>query len=170
MLSIDRHARITFSLAVLFVTLMSWINIAVAEESSPSENVSDEDEIQEVVVSIGSFISRRLSDQPVPVLSISRDQLARLGRPSTATFIDQLSVSSGSYIRSNQFNASGTATGLKTVNLRGLGVNRNLVLLNGKRLAPAPVSTQTNSNTKTEAVDLGNFPSIAVERNHLNAS
>ena len=167
MLSIYRPARTRFSLAILLVTLMSWINIAVAEESSQSENVSDEDEIQEVVVSIGSFISRTLSDQPVPVLSIARDQLARLGRPSTATFIDQLSVSSGSYIRSNQFNGSGTATGLKTINLRGLGVNRNLVLLNGKRLAPAPVAAQYNQNTKTEAVDLGSLPSIAVERTNI---
>ena len=49
-LSIYRFARTRFSLAVLFGALMFWVNIAVAEESSTSENVSDEDEIQEVVV------------------------------------------------------------------------------------------------------------------------
>ena len=56
-----------------------------------------------------------------------------------------------------------TITGIKNVNIRGLGVARTLVLINGKRMVETAVAT----NSAESPVDIGNFPSIALKRIEL---
>ena len=64
---------------------------------------------------------------------------------------------------SEQFVEGGTITGIKNVNIRGLGVARTLVLINGKRMVETAVAT----NSAESPVDIGNFPSIALKRIEL---
>ena len=71
---------------------------------------------------------------------------------------------SGTLNQSEQYAGSGTATGLKNINIRGLGAERSLVLLNGKRMAVAGASVGKGNQY---VVDIGAFPNIAMQRIEL---
>ena len=53
---------------------------------------------------------------------------------------------------------------MKNINIRGMGSDRGLVLLNVKRIAAAGVRS---SKSAVYPVDVGNFPMIAMERLEL---
>jgi iron complex outermembrane receptor protein len=75
----------------------------------------------------GSSIKRLASEEALPITSIKADELEKQGMTTLADVMMALPQSS-SLAPSN--GGSGT-----NINLRGLGVNRTLVLLNGRRLA-----------------------------------
>jgi iron complex outermembrane receptor protein len=75
----------------------------------------------------GSSIKRLASEEALPITSIKADELEKQGMTTLADVMMAL-PQSASLAPSN----SGSGT---NINLRGLGVNRTLVLLNGRRLA-----------------------------------
>ncbi|MFZ6814773.1 TonB-dependent receptor plug domain-containing protein [Undibacterium sp. Rencai35W] len=83
-------------------------------------------EVQRVEVT-GSSIKRLASEASLPVTMINSDEIDKRGMTTLADLMMALPESS-SLAPSNA--GSGT-----NINLRGLGVNRTLVLLNGRRLA-----------------------------------
>jgi len=95
-------------------------------------------EIAEVVVT-GSFIRGTPEDAALPVDVISQEDLEKQGSPSTLEMIKGLSVSSGVLGDTNQFDTRAQGSeGVGTINLRGLGSARSLVLMNGRRMPPNP--------------------------------
>jgi len=91
--------------------------------------------IEEVVVT-GSFIAGTPKDSAIPVAIIGREELEKRGSPSMVDIIKSLPVVGGVLGESNSFNtASQGRNGGGTINLRGLGPQRTLVLLNGRRFA-----------------------------------
>ncbi|WP_279432810.1 TonB-dependent receptor [Rheinheimera sp. D18] len=62
--------------------------------------------------------------------------------------------------RTIEGNESSWTQGASTINLRGMGANRTLVLVNGKRVPQYPAATGGSSNF----VDTSTFPTSAVER------
>lgn len=111
-------------------------------------------EVQEVVVT-GSLIRGTPEDAALPVDVIGSDELERQGQPSTVELIKSLPSSSGVLGDSNQFDGrSQGQEGVGTINLRGLGAARTLVLFNGRRIA-----LSANS-----AVDTNLLPMAAVGR------
>ena len=162
------------SLARYFFTLVSTLFLSsalFADETSVSDTTYDTSAptMTEVVVtaSTGSFIERSVSKQPIPILTINRDDMAKNGYPSIGRTLEQLSVSPTAYIRQDQVSHGGTVAGVKTINLRGLGAHRNLVLLNGKRLSEVPAQIDILEKASAEAVDVGNIPNIALARTEL---
>ena len=100
----------------------------------------DETEVEAVVVT-GSFIAGTPEDAALPVDVISSDELQKQGSPSTVELIKSLPVSNGVLGDENQFDARAQGSeGAATVNLRGLGASRTLVLFNGRRLANSPAA------------------------------
>ena len=94
--------------------------------------------VEEVVVT-GSFIRGTPEDAALPVDVISQEDLAKQGAPSTVELLKQLSVSSGVLGDTNQFDPRAQGSeGSGSVNLRGLGAQRTLVLINGRRMSPNP--------------------------------
>ena len=93
--------------------------------------------------------------------------MAKNGYPSVGRILEQLSISPTAYIRQDQVGHGGTVAGVKTINLRGLGAHRNLVLLNGKRLSQVPAQIDIQETAAAEAVDVGNIPIIALARTEL---
>jgi len=91
----------------------------------------------EVVVVTGSYIRGAAEDAALPIDVIRAEDLQKEGSPSMVELIKALPASQGVFGDSNQFGA-GQSTGTANVNLRGLGVLRTLVLLNGRRVAPNP--------------------------------
>ena len=125
---------------------------------------ADDDEDADEVVVTGSYISRSNQNKSVPVDVISSDELNEQGNPSITDLILNLPSMSGSHNQQDQFQGSGVATGMKNINIRGMGSDRGLVLLNGKRIAAAGVRS---SKSAVYPVDVGNFPMIALSLIHI---
>ncbi len=107
----------------------------------------DTTEIAEVVIVTGSYIRGSAEDAALPIDVISAEELEKSGSPSTVDLLKNLAASSGALGDSNQFAAGAQGTeGTGSVNLRNLGRQRTLVLLNGRRLVNAPQSGSPDTN------------------------
>ncbi len=115
------------------------------------------DEIEEVIVT-GSFIKGTPIDSESPVTVLKREELAKQGAPSIVEMVRRLSASSGVDGESNQFQ-SNASEGVASVNIRGLGAARTLVLINGKR--QTPISARLPGG---RFVDINGIPKLAVQR------
>jgi iron complex outermembrane receptor protein len=107
-----------------------------APEPAPAPAGGDTEEI----VVTGSYIRGTPEDAALPVDVTSFDDLQEQGAPSVAELVRNLAYTSGNLAETNQFGAGGggqAQEGVLTVNLRGLGSARTLVLINGRRIAPS---------------------------------
>jgi iron complex outermembrane recepter protein len=114
-------------------------------------------ELEEVVVT-GSHI--RGGNVTSPVVTVDRKQIDRSGRATVQQVLQLLPQNFGGEASENAGGASlaapsGSFTYGTGVNLRGLGNEATLVLLNGRRLAPTGVG---------EFVDISGIPLSAVDR------
>ena len=128
-----------------------------------ASQVFGEGVVEEVVVT-GSYIARDIEEQQIPVDVIGRDEFLAAGSPQIVDILDNLPSLAGGLNRSEQYIAGGVATGTKNANIRGLGPDRTLVLVNGKRIISSAARPSKNS---IYAVDVGNLPMIALERIEL---
>lgn len=144
-------AKFSSGCGLLALTLSSAAYAQTSESTSPVTAPADEPQI----VVTGTYIAGSPEDAAVPVDVISSADLARQGSPTLVELIKSLPSSAGVVGDSNQFGA-GQTTGSGSVNLRGLGASRTLVLLNGRRLAVAP--------TLIGSVDTNLLPIAAVGR------
>jgi len=123
-------------------------------EASPPADQSDD------IIVTGSHIRRDNFDTPSSVNIITRDDRVLSGSRSIADALQSSVITSGTSQINGAFlgfvSEGGAAA--NTVGLRGLGSSRTLVLLNGRRLAPAGVGPQL------VAADLNTLPSALVER------
>ena len=118
-------------------------------------NAYSEPILEEVVVT-GSYIQGTAKDAALPVDVISRADMEDIGNPTLIEMVRNLGVSSGNLGETNQFDtrAAQGNEGVVTVNLRGLGSARTLVLINNRR----------HVATESLGVDISMIPSIALER------
>lgn len=107
---------------------------------------------QEVVVVTGSRIARIAENSPVPVTVVSAATLEARGVTQVGDFLEQLPALSGSTTGDQ---ATGVP-GRPTLNLRGLGGARTLVLVNGRRHVAGVAGSSS--------VDTSTIPSALVER------
>ncbi len=142
----------TRGIATAFFCAFAAVTMALAPGVAHAQAPDD---VEEVVVT-GTLIRGTPVDSASPVQAIGRDDLEQIGNPSTVELIRNLGVASANIGETNQFQSNGTE-GLATVNLRGLGPERTLVLLNGRR---QPYVAQGFA----AFVDVNQIPGIAIER------
>ena len=104
----------------------------------------------------GSSIKRTDSETALPVTVITRDQIERSGAVSVEDVLHRVTASSAAFSDSSQ----GVGYATANANLRGLGANSTLVLLNGRRLSNHPFGNVGG----TVAVDLNSIPFAALDR------
>ncbi|MGQ9425831.1 TonB-dependent receptor plug domain-containing protein [Gilvimarinus sp. F26214L] len=94
-------------------------------------------QILEEIVITGSLIRGTPEDAAMPVDTITADDLEKQGAPAPLDMLKSLSYMNGIVGESNNFTSGRgqAAHGTASINLRGFGAARTLVLLNGKRLA-----------------------------------
>ena len=114
----------------------------------------DNPEMEEVVVT-GSYIARAVEEQSNPVDVYDRSEWEEQGSPQMVEIIRNTPAMSGTLNQSEQYAGSGVATGLKNINIRGLGAERSLVLMNGKRMVVTGASVGKGGQY---VVDIGAFP------------
>ena len=104
----------------------------------------------------GSSIKRTDAESALPVQTVSREQIERLGVTSTEQLLQNISANSSAGGTTSAQNAGQSTYGEATASLRGLGSQRTLVLVNGRRIA--------NYATDGTAVDINSIPLSAIDR------
>lgn len=147
-----RHSCASLALAAgLFAAPAAY---AQGQPQDPGNDIVSQ---EEVIVVTGSLIAGASEQAALPIDVISQEELIDQGSPTALDLIKNLPGSSGVLGDSNQFDArSQGSEGVATVNLRGLGPARTLVLLNGQRLANAPIGVAS--------VDVNLLPHAAIGR------
>ena len=131
---------------------------AQSEPAKEETESSDESSADEVVVT-GSRIRRNNFDTASPVEVITSERAALAGLVSTEEILRGSTAASGEQINDafQGFLTDG-GPGAQNISLRGLGAQRTLVLVNGRRWSPSGVQGSTNS------VDLSAIPSSLLAR------
>lgn len=105
----------------------------------------------------GTAVKRIDAEGSLPVTVITRDDIARSGANNTEELLQSVAAVSSIGGVSNATGAGSSTAGRSTVSLRGLSGGRTLVLVNGRRLAPAVGGAGGSIN-------VNNIPMAAVER------
>lgn len=121
-----------------------------------SNGVCDTDEKGDiVVVGTGSRLTRPTLSSPVPLTSVTVGELSDGGDVSLGDALNDLPSLRSTYSSGNSTRFIGTA-GLNLLDLRGLGISRTLVLVNGKR--------HITSSPGDYLVDVNTIPVDLLER------
>ena len=123
-----------------------------APPAEPSAGVPVEDGQTEVISVTDTSIDHQLFTGRAPVSVVTRDDLDASGRAMLGDILQALPSQSNA--GNPQLNAGGDAT--SRINLRGLGVGRTLVLLNGRRFVDGGFGADS-------AVDLNAIPLAAID-------
>jgi outer membrane receptor protein involved in Fe transport len=121
---------------------------ATAQDSAPESG--------DAIVVTGSRIRRPNLDSPVPVTTIQGEEFFQTGTTSVGDVLNELPALTSTFSQSNSTRFLGTA-GLSLLDLRGLGTQRTLVLVNGRRhvagdILNAAVSPDVNT-IPTDLID-----------------
>lgn len=111
------------------------ISGAAATFSTPVAFAADEevtDKVERIEVT-GSRIKRTEIEATSPIITISEAQIEITGANNVATFINELPSAGVPGTTDTASNFRTSTTGLSTVDLRNLGSNRTLILVNGRR-------------------------------------
>lgn len=116
-------------------------------------------ELESVIVT-GSRIPRAQIEGPAPVTVITAQEIKASGFTSVPDVLRAMTQNGGE--TQSQQSASGAdfSPGAQQVDLRGLGPNHTLVLVNGRRIADFPMPFKGRSNF----TDISNIPLGMVER------
>jgi iron complex outermembrane receptor protein len=113
-------------------------------------------QVQRVVVT-GSLISRTDTETPAPVQVLTAQDIQRSGKTSIGELLNDLAANGQGTLGSGFSGAF--ANGAQGVSLRGLTVGATLVLVDGHRIAPYPLS----DDSQRSFVDVSNIPFDAID-------
>ncbi|MEL6285577.1 MAG: TonB-dependent receptor plug domain-containing protein, partial [Pseudomonadota bacterium] len=123
----------------------------MAGYSVAQDAAEDEDAVQQTITVTGSRIQRLDFVSNSPISTVDSEQFELTGTVNTESLLNTLPQTIPGFDRTSNNPGNGTAT----VDLRGLGANRTLVLVNGRRFVPSGGDG---------VVDLNNIPPALIER------
>jgi len=132
--------------------LLAGAGAAQAQQQQPAQPQG----LEEITVT-GSRIVRRDLDAASPIMTVDTARLENSSTISIESVLNQMPqfVPDGTQFDSGAQSSGAATLGISTVNLRGIGANRTLVLVDGRRAQPANASL---------VVDLSTIPLAAIER------
>ncbi|MBS0361653.1 MAG: TonB-dependent receptor, partial [Proteobacteria bacterium] len=134
----DRQTAGTYRGVGLKLALLASAGAALLSHPALAADAAAASTIDEVVVT-GSRIANNGFQQPTPVTVVGQEDLQREMPPTIADFLNELPSFGYSYSSRNP--GDGVAGGgVESINLRDLGVNRTLVLLDNRRVVPSSPS------------------------------
>ncbi len=137
---------------------ISMASYAAEEETKKDETVVEEEEPERIIVT-GSRIRRAEFSNASPVQIINGDISREMGLFDAGEMLQSTSQAAGTQI-DNTFGGYvlDNGPGAATIGFRGLGAERTLVLVNGRRMAPAGVGGAPTSP------DLNLVPAVMIQR------
>jgi iron complex outermembrane receptor protein len=139
--------------AIRYALIVGTAAVLATPAFAQEQESEEETQTLDAVEVTGSRIQRADIEGSLPVTVISREQLQASGRVSVADVMRDVTFSSAGNFRPQ---SGSSAQAGADIDLRGLGSNRTLVLVDGRR---APTAPFTGSNA-----DLNSIPLAAVER------
>ena len=147
--------------AGLTAGVMMMAPAAYAQTTSTNEDEQKATQVEEVVV-VGSRIRRDVynNKSPSPVQVVTSAEATMAGFVTASEVLQSTAIAGGTSQINNLYGGYVTngGPGANTLSLRGMGANRTLVLLNGRRVAPA------GSRGSVGSADLNVIPSALIER------
>lgn len=137
----------TAGASAAFILVLSPLSAAPAAAAA-------EEPIEEVVVT-GSRIGRTTTDTPIPITSLDSEQIGLNGDIRVADIVNELPSLRTTQTPANS-NFSEQEAGTNFLDLRGLGIDRTLVLIDGRR--------QVGGRPGSAALDTNTIPTALVER------
>ena len=122
---------------------------SVAQEAASEEEAKDVERIEVT----GSRIKRTDLEGSLPITTIDRAAIDMSGQLSVTDLLRNTTFNS---FGSNRTTSGSSAQGVSEISLRGLGANRTLILIDGKRVPKSPLTGSSQ--------DLNQLPLAAVER------
>ncbi len=138
------------TLAAGLLLSVFWIQCTAPAMAQDAEQPAATRIIEEIVVT-GTRLQRRDTISPSPVATFDSNDLARAPQPTLEETLNRIPQLTPDFGRSSNNPGDGTAR----LNLRGIGSERTLVLLNGRRVAPSGSGS---------SVDINNIPQALVQR------
>lgn len=156
----QKGSDMTYSMRRAFRAHLA-IGCCVSALAAPAfaQDAPAEEEPREVVV-IGSRIPTIKDEGPAPVTVIDADTIRSNGYTSVPEMLAALPQNSGETQSPQSGSSSDFTPGAQQVDLRGLGPNHTLVLINGRRIADFPLPYIGRSNF----TDISNIPVSLIER------
>ena len=150
--------RYVKTLAGVLATSSSLFALSAAAQTV--QPASGATEVREIVVT-GSRIPRRIDTEgPAPVTTINSEDILRNGYQSVPDLLRAVTQNGGETQSQQSFSGASFTPGAQQVDLRGLGPNHTLVLVNGRRIADFPLPFQGQSNF----TDVSSLPVGLIER------
>ena len=112
-------------------------------------------QVKERIDVTGSNIKRIDGETALPVLVITREEIEQAGVTSAQDILERLSLNQGG--ANESLGVGSSLLGLTAASLRGLGSDKTLILVNGKRIAPYALSAGS-------AADVSAIPLAVIER------
>lgn len=145
----DRRKRALAALVCTSAIVTALASPALAQDAA--ETALDQADDNSMIVVTGSRIARRDYSSDSPIVTVNEDFLSS----SSAVSLDQSLNRMPQFVAGQNQTTSATdvqpnptsSPGIATVNLRGLGANRTLVLLDGRRTQPANAALLVDINT-----------------------
>lgn len=137
----------------LILAFGATASIMVAQESVAQTTSTNTEQLQRIEVT-GSLIRRISSEAALPVTILNVDEMQKSGVTNAEQAIKFITQAQGGTVTSGS--VSGTNGAASYADLRSLGAQRTLVLLNGKRIAANPFAVV--------GTDLNTLPMSAIAR------
>lgn len=125
----------------------------IAQEASSQQK-------EEVVTVLGSRIKRVNKEGPAPVTTITAEAISAGGYASVPDVLKAVTQNGGATLSEQDYGGGIMTPGAAQVDLRGLGPNHTLVMVNGKRVADFPMPFNGLSNF----ADVSNIPISMIEK------
>ena len=126
--------------------------------TAPVVDAQEEDEPLEEIITTGSRIARNEFSSSSPITVVDGDEVLQSGVVSIDEFLKDIPAFTGYQMGTSTNN--GSVNGTKNLDLRGLGFNRTLVLINGRRM----IGDNSASLGNGGAVDLNAIPESMIKR------
>lgn len=143
--------------SALVSTICLGVSGAAFAQDAAAPAAEDEAASSELIIVTGSRIKRPNLDSPIPVVSISGEALKKTAQNSIGDYLNDLPSLRSTYSQANSTVSLGT-TGLNLLDLRGLGTQRTLVLVNGRRHVASDILVNGVSP------DVNTFPTDLISR------
>ncbi|UDF05443.1 TonB-dependent siderophore receptor [Asticcacaulis sp. AND118] len=148
------HLPVMLKIALLAGT--SLIPVSAAAQEAPA---AAEEPVETVTV-LGSRIPRIRKEGPAPITTVTAQTIAAEGYTTIPDVLKSLTQNGGQTQSQQSYGGALTTPGAAQVDLRGLGPNHTLVMINGRRVADFPMPYQGLSNF----TDVSNIPLGMIEK------
>ena len=144
----------TILTAAMAASLPAMAQTAPGSADAVSAQEAGADQLEEIVVT-GSRIRRDPTTAPTPLIQVSQEQLLTTGQSTVIDYLATIPALSNSVVPSDTTGSNLGDGGLSLPNLRSLGSNRTLTLVDGRR--------HVGSSGGSLSVDIDNIPRLLIQ-------